>query len=43
MTWANAEAYAQTLGGHLVTINDAAEQQWLLTNICAIGSLWIKG
>ena len=43
MTWANAEAYAQTLGGHLVTINDAAEQTWLQTTFGSTfgGNLWI--
>ncbi|MEM9216539.1 MAG: FG-GAP-like repeat-containing protein, partial [Cyanobacteria bacterium P01_F01_bin.150] len=29
LTWTEAEAQANTFGGHLVTINDAAEQQWL--------------
>ena len=30
MTWPNAQAWAQSLGGHLVTINNQQEQNWLL-------------
>ncbi|MBT9315667.1 DUF4347 domain-containing protein [Leptothoe spongobia] len=29
MTWQEAQQYAQRLGGNLVTINDAAEEDWL--------------
>ena len=29
VTWAQAETYAVSVGGHLVTLNDQAEQDWL--------------
>ena len=32
-TWQEAEANANKLGGHLVTISDAEENQWLLENL----------
>jgi autotransporter-associated beta strand protein len=41
MTWASAEAYALELGGHLVTINDQAEQDWLTANFGQLFSPWI--
>lgn len=39
--WGVAEANAVSLGGHLVTINDAAEQSWLLSNFGPTELLWI--
>lgn len=44
-TWTEAEAKAVTLGGHLATINDAAENNWVLSTFANYGgaahSLWI--
>jgi hypothetical protein len=33
MSWAEAEEFAVSLGGHLVTINDAAEDAWLVATL----------
>jgi hypothetical protein len=44
-TWTGAEAEAVTLGGHLVTLNDRAENDWICTTFITNGgiqrSLWI--
>ncbi|MCG8363709.1 MAG: DUF642 domain-containing protein, partial [Pseudanabaenales cyanobacterium] len=41
MTWEEAQAYAESLGGNLVTINDAAENQWLKDTFGTTEGLWI--
>jgi|ERR1035437_6957462 hypothetical protein len=39
-TWTKAEAEAVTSGGHLVTINDAAEQAWVYSTFGS-NEVWI--
>ncbi len=45
-TWTASEAYAQTLGGNLATVNSDAENQWIFNTFSSFtenntGSLWI--
>ncbi len=43
-TWTNSETQAIALGGHLATVNDAAENQWVLDTLVsghAVSELWI--
>jgi glucose/arabinose dehydrogenase len=40
-TWENAQAEAQSLGGNLVTINDAAEETWLKSTFGSNQQFWI--
>jgi len=41
VTWSAGEAYARSLGGHLVTVNDPSEQDWLHTTFAPYGWVWI--
>ncbi len=41
MNWTAAQEHAELLGGHLVTINDEAEQQWITAQFANWGNLWI--
>ncbi len=40
-TWTDAQTYAQSVGGNLVTINDQAEQDWLVSTFGTSQMLWI--
>jgi Ca2+-binding RTX toxin-like protein len=40
-TWTQAQAQAVTLGGNLVTVNDAAENQFLVNSFGGTERLWI--
>jgi hypothetical protein len=41
-SWSDAEAEAVSLGGHLATIRNAGEQQWVFSTFSAYGgALWI--
>ena len=40
-TWTDSEAFAQSIGGHLVSVNDAAENSFLNSTWGATKTLWI--
>ncbi|MBD2139957.1 hypothetical protein H6F39_00795 [Anabaena sp. FACHB-1250] len=40
-TWQQAQLQAQSLGGNLVTVNNQAEQDWLVTTFGPTERLWI--
>ena len=42
-SWTASEAEAQSLGGHLVTINDAAENNWVADNFGDFNNLYWTG
>ena len=41
MSWTASEAYANSLGGHLVVINDQAEQDLLVSEFGGTETFWI--
>jgi len=40
MTWTDADIYAQSLNGHLVSIKDLQEDRWLYNNFGVNGAFW---
>src|SRR6266550_3537036 len=40
-TWTDSQAFAQSLGGNLATINDAAENTWVFQTFGQSRDLWI--
>ncbi len=42
-SWTNAQATARSLGGHLATINDAREQEWLMKMFGDLGDGQLRG
>jgi hypothetical protein len=40
-SWSDSEAAAVSLGGHLATINDATENDWVLQTFAVDQNLWI--
>ena len=41
-TWQNSELEAVRFGGHLVTINDAAEQDWVFSTLGSVPGAWTQ-
>lgn len=41
LTWSDAEAEAVALGGHLATLNDAAEEAWVRETFGTLEHFWI--
>ena len=41
-TWQNSELEAVRFGGHLVTINDAAEQDWVFSTFGSVPRGWTE-
>lgn len=40
-SWYSAESQARSLGGHLASINDPAENAWVNANFSSFGNVWI--
>ena len=41
VSWEDAEAFAQSVGGHLVTIDSSFENEWVRRHFSAYGTVWI--